>query len=202
MENIWFYSLSALSQVMAAIISFFGVFVVFKLQALNENISSQRKKAIMYIVSAVEKTAENGEDNPNKTFRDKNELTAYQADYLQYSDSKICEIFNQIWETKSILYNNHLVDEKNHAYYFYNKSNYKMFENAINEKKNILEKLYISLLLSAISITVSLFLISSPFSIKDFGYQEYNLYILFPLISLSCFTIFLIAWDIYSISKK
>ncbi|MFA5351948.1 MAG: hypothetical protein WC304_01560 [Candidatus Gracilibacteria bacterium] len=206
MENIWFYSLSALSQVMAAIISFFGVFVVFKLQALNENISLQRKKAVIHIISAVNKTPGdadiNAKNTVNKKFRDDNKLTIYQANYLKYSDLKICKIFNQLWEIPGMDFDRHLVDEKNNVYYFYNESSYKNFENAINEKKIILSKLSVSLLFCAISIATSLFFLSSPFSVKDFGYQEYNLYLLFPLILFSCFTIFFIAWNIYSISKK
>ena len=43
MENIWLYSLSALAQVMATIISLFAVFVIFRLSRIQEIIDKERE---------------------------------------------------------------------------------------------------------------------------------------------------------------
>ncbi|MBI2063870.1 MAG: hypothetical protein HYT65_02665 [Candidatus Yanofskybacteria bacterium] len=43
MNNVWFYSLSTISQTMAGIAGFFAVFVIFKIDKINNLINSFRK---------------------------------------------------------------------------------------------------------------------------------------------------------------
>lgn len=43
-SNIWFYSLSTSAQVMAAIFGLFAVFVIFKLNVIDESIERKKKK--------------------------------------------------------------------------------------------------------------------------------------------------------------
>jgi len=171
-NNIWFYTLSTISQTTAAIIGLFAVFVVFKMDKINKSITDLRGP-IIHMIS-------NGES----------------MKYLQISNQQVyseaLKFFEKTPSARSAF--GWTSDEVGPI--TINRDNIYIFKDLIEKKENILSKLKWSIFFCTASIILSIYLLTfSTFFII------YNYIILPTLFIVTFFGIIFTVKNIYEISR-
>ena len=133
LNNTWFYSLSALAQVMATEIALFGVFAIFKLDKITKDIDDFRGRLIRFIVTA------------RRNMPSGSTGTDGQDYYLKNTDELIEEFKSISNAQMSMSVNGDSVDKRT----------VEVLKKYNINKKLILNKTKISLILSVVAITIS-----------------------------------------------
>lgn len=176
MNNIWFYTLSSISQVLAATMGVFAVFVIFKLDKINEVIDEYKKFTFRAIPIEDKKNSYN---------------------YYELEIDKIIEMGEKFIKSE---------DFKNQAFggnnevgsFVFGENTILLLKKLISKKENIINKLKINLITSILTISASLFLLVFTQIFSEKNYLIVLSIVLFGAIS----SLFYIGDSTYKIFKN
>lgn len=188
MANIWFYTLSTSAQVLAALAGLFAVFVVWRVQDFESNLSEARY-AVIKIISGY----------PNS-------IGGYEAVSLEklylMSDLEILNKFSDLLiasksgDAAISGASHHLTGENTLITYTLNEFTELLFRKQVNKKNSILENLKYVLIVNF--LVISLCIVALTFS--DFVCSK--LIVLTIISALVMFCLYLIGSRIYRITSK
>jgi len=190
MDNTWLYFFSAIMQSIAALAALFGVFVVFRIEKIQNNIERLRNLCAKVIYDI--KRRDNGKpEQENNKFCKKYQIPENIIGFIKYSDFDVYNMFNEFWINRHNF----------HPDFFpcfdgpeINDNTGPAFKILLDFKKEIVNKLKISLLLSSICIVLSIIFLA----MEKIHYST-NWIILVASIAIA--TIAYIAQSIFSITK-
>lgn len=159
MENIWLYFFSALMQTTASLIALFSVFVVFKIDKINNKLELIRSLIIKVFISI-----KNNEDTPgtenkkNKEFCNKYNIHKDKNTYEKYSDTEILNMLKEYWGDRTNFlgvktqFGNDLITEES----------LKIFQTIISDKKTIFHRLIVNITITSLLIALSIIFLIVP----------------------------------------
>ncbi|MFH1661640.1 MAG: hypothetical protein ABIA02_00880 [Candidatus Falkowbacteria bacterium] len=190
MENTWFYFFSTLMQTAASLIALFSIFVVFKIDKINDKINSTRELIIKVFVGIKNNENTPGADKKkNKEFCDKYNINRDCNTFEKYNDKKILLIFQECWNNRRQFlgfhtqFGNDLITEES----------IKLFSTILKNKNIIIDRLIINLICSSSLIVLASIFLTIPSSLRlvDYVYlmvlytiivTTYNAYSIFSII--------------------
>ncbi|MFA5967135.1 MAG: hypothetical protein WC805_01275 [Patescibacteria group bacterium] len=172
--NIWFYTLSSISQVMAAIVALFGVFSVYKLGIIDKEINDYRNRAVELIMAT-------GVTNQSDA----------QLQYLK-SNKQILKEFEQALEKASQEGKVSLSFGRDHV----NQNTYNLFDTWVQLRDLVLSRLVNSIKLTLLPLVFSIMLLAIPLELI-----QNPLNILWVIASLAVIGVLYIGVSIWEISR-
>jgi hypothetical protein len=186
MENIWFYTLSTSSQVLAALAGLFAVFVVWKIQDF-EKLLSETRLAIINIISNISANTKNY-----------SRLTL-ESLYLM-SDLQILEKFSELLDIKENQHDRitiaHTVTGDSYIHYTLDPITKDFYKKHIDKKLSILKDLKMVLIVNFLVLTICI--LALTFS----SYLNYNFLILLIINFAVIVCVCLVGFNIYKITVK
>lgn len=190
-ENIWLYFFSSLMQTSASLIALFSVFVVFKIDKINNKIDTIRQLIIkVFIKIKNNETTPGAELKMNKKFCEKFNIGHDKHTYEKYNDAEILYMFKEFWDNKekfiaTMQFGNDLITEETLI----------LLSKFINDKKIILRKLVANLIAAVLLIVLSSMFLSFPNQLRDIA-LVYTMVIFISTVAIYN------AYSIYYIAKS
>lgn len=183
--NVWYYTLSTIAQVLAAVTGLFAVFVVWKVQESSVLLTEFRSASIRmlsYVSSNIK------------------DYTPHTLQELFFtSDKNILVIFKKILDIKNesgLSVNESIRSNILALHYSIDENTYLFYKDLVDKKDSIIQDLKNILILNFLTIVGSV--MALIFSVK----VTYNTYILYLVFFFTVLCLFKIGYGIYSISKE
>jgi|GEM_PF-6220367 len=171
----WYHTLSTISQVLAATIGLYAIFIIFKIEKINEFIEELRSIAINIIASV--ETHQNINSNPKKPMIDEQTLIIHSNRELMREAKEAIDTAHKIGMSMS---------------YSAEKTSYRnmeniplTFEREVLKKERVIKSLKFNFILSFITILISIILLIFSDYIYCSGMWLLGLSILIPMTFLS-----------------
>lgn len=192
MENTWFYFFSALMQTAASLIALFSIFVIFRIDKLNNKINSVKEMMLKVFISI--KNHENtpsSTNHKNKEFCDKYKINRDKNTFEKYSDNDILKMFKELWNNRENFlgadtqFGNDLITDESIG----------LFATALKNKKIIIHRLVINLICSTLIIILAAIFLTIP---SDWR----SIYYIYVMVAYIIIVAVYNAYSIFSIVKK